>query len=106
MKKCEKCKFYRQYNNYDELINLCMYFCENRLPKDKCISEKGYIEKIQNEYNEFINSDKFNYHLFSYGNKEICDIVYKYGKNKENCKQKIIEHMNDLNAEILQNKGD
>ena len=99
MKKCEKCKFYRQYNNYDELINLCMYFCENRLPKDKCISEKGYIEKIQNEYNElkndllnlfnFINSDKFNYHLLAMAIKKFVILYINMEKIKKIVNKKL-----------------
>ena len=92
MKKCANCKFFKEYNSDGQFVNLCLYFCENRTSKSECISEKGYVEALKKEYDDLkkdlknlfskIDSDNFNYHLFSYGNTEVLNIIYKYGKNK------------------------
>lgn len=110
MKKCANCKFFEEYNNWNELVNLCMYFCEYRTSKSECISIKEYVEVLKKEYDDLkkdlknlfstIDSDNFNYHLFSYGNRDILDIIYKYGKDKTECKQRILEYMKDLYEEI------
>lgn len=110
MKKCANCKFFEEYNSDNELVNLCLYFCEDRTSKSECISVKGYVEVLKEEYDDLkkdlknlfsiIDSDNFNYNLFSYGNTEILNIIYKYGKNKMDCKQRILEYMKDLYQEI------
>lgn len=110
MKKCANCKFFEEYNNDNELVNLCLYFCEYRSSKSECISVKEYVEVLKKEYADLekdlknlfsiIDLDNFNYHLFSYGNRDVLNIIYKYGKDKINCKQRILEYMKDLYEEI------
>ena len=110
MKKCANCKFFEEYNNDNELVNLCLYFCENRTSKSECISEKWYLEALKNEYDELknnlknifskIDSNNFNYQFFSYENTDVLNIIYYYGKNKTDCKQKILEYMKNLYEEI------
>lgn len=110
MKKCANCKFFEEYNSDNQLVNLCLYFCEDRTSKSECISVKEYVEVLKEEYNDLkkdlknlfsiIDSDNFNYHLFSYGNREVLNIIYKYGKDKMDCKQRILEYMKDLYEEI------
>lgn len=110
MKKCVNCKFFNEYNSDGEFVNLCLYLCESRTSKDECISEKLYLEALKEEYNDLksdlrnlfskIDSNNFNYHLFSYGNRDVLNIIYKYGKDKMDCKQKILEYMKNLYQEI------
>lgn len=110
MKKCENCKFFKEYNSDGQFINLCLYLCKNRTSKSECISEKEYVKALKEEYSDLkndiknlfskIDSNNFKYHLFSYGNGDVLNIIYKYGKDKTECKQKILEYMKDLYQEI------
>jgi len=110
MKKCANCKFFKEYNSDNELVNLCLYFCEYRTSKSECISVKEYVEVLKQEYADLkndiknlfskIDSDNFNYNLFSYRHTEVLNIIYKYGKDKMDCKQRILEYMKDLYQEI------
>jgi len=110
MKKCANCKFFKEYNNDGQFVNLCLYFCEYRTSKSECISVKRYVEVLKEEYDDLkkdlknlfstIDSDNFNYNLFIYENTEVLNIIYTYGKDKMKCKQKILEYMKDLYQEI------
>lgn len=110
MKKCVNCKFFKEYNSDGEFVNLCLYLCESRTSKDECISEKLYLKALKEEYNDLksdlrnlfskIDSNDFKYYLFSYVNRDVLNIIYKYGKDKMDCKQRILEYMKGLYEEI------
>ena len=50
---------------------------------------------------EKINATDFKYNLFSYWNTDICKLVWEYGKDKEVCKQKILEYKMKLLQEVI-----
>ena len=112
MKKCKGCKYFSEPNeNHKEC--LCLFFCMGVVPNGECISEKVYIENQEKTYKKLtdidemynlirkIESDNFIKKYFSYGNDDINEIVWKYGNDKDICKQKIYEYIGYLRDEIF-----
>lgn len=95
MKKCENCKFFKEYNSDGQLINLCLCFCENRSSKSECISVERYTEALKKEYSDLKNNVK---NLFSRIDSDSLN-PYIFSHETE-CKQKILEYMKCLYQEI------
>ena len=107
MKKCKDCKYFAEQNEYHNLC-LCLFFCEDVIPNNKCISEKRYIENekyilndILSDYNNLMNKiNSTNKSNFTYKYNDIAKIVWVFGNNKENCKLLIQNYLYELKNEI------
>ena len=103
-KVCKGCRF------FNENTNLCLFFCEDRIEQNSCLSQRIYVQQTKNDYNslkndlckifEKIENPNFNKSVFTYWNTDISRIVWKYGNNTENCKKKIYKYIADMDEEI------